>query len=733
MAYDIGPKIGIEGEKEFRSAITNINTTMKTLGTEMNVVASQFDKNDNSVKSLTAKNEVLNKQIDAQKQKLDQLKAGLDASADKYGENDKVTQGWQQAVNQATAELNNMERQVKTNNNAMDDSGKKAKKAGADASESSKGWEKLSGGLSKVGQVAAKAVAALATAALGAATAVGGMTVKAAYAADDINTLAKQTGLSTEAIQKFKYASEQIDVPLETLTKSMAKNIKSMKGVQDGTKLSVDAYKTLGIEVLNADGSLRDGQTVYSEVIGALSKMKNETERDALAMQILGKSAQDLNPLILGGADSLKKLGDEAQAAGLILGQESLDNLNKLSDAMDTFKATASGSGNLFATAFAGPMAEGINTITGYMTELSVAFNDGGYAAVSDKLGKIIADIIAKINEVLPKILEFGLNIITKIIDGMSQNLPALVSGAIQILTMLVNSLLGMLPQLLKMGMEIVKELSLGIASALPALIPAVVDTMLSIVDTLIDNIDMLIDAAILIITALAEGLIEALPRLIDKIPEIIVKLVEAIANNLPKIIEAGISIIIALAGALITALPRLIKKIPEIISGIVNAFASYYSKITEIGTNIIEGIWDGIRSMISWLSDKISGFLGGIMKGIKKTLGISSPSKVFAGIGENMALGLGEGFASSMDKVSRQINNSVPTDITMTGEYRATAQLGEGIVNGLASVLGGLAGGAVGAGGPYIIQIPIDGKVVAQVIFDPLQAVAKQRGVALG
>lgn len=120
-------------------------------------------------------------------------------------------------------------------------------------------------------------------------------------------------------------------------------------------------------------------------------------------------------------------------------------------------------------------------------------------------------------------------------------------------------------------------------------------------------------------------------------------------------------------------------------------------------------------------------------MKGIKKTLGISSPSKVFAGIGENMALGLGEGFASSMDKVSRQINNSVPTDITMTGEYRATAQLGEGIVNGLASVLGGLAGGAVGAGGPYIIQIPIDGKVVAQVIFDPLQAVAKQRGVALG
>ncbi len=120
MAYDIGPKIGIDGESEFRNAINGINENLKTLGTEMKVVASQFDKGDNSVEALSAANEVLNKQIDEQKNKLNELQKGLTSAAEKYGENDKVTQGWQRVVNQATAELNTMERQLKSNNDVIE-------------------------------------------------------------------------------------------------------------------------------------------------------------------------------------------------------------------------------------------------------------------------------------------------------------------------------------------------------------------------------------------------------------------------------------------------------------------------------------------------------------------------------------------------------------------------------------------------------------------------------------
>jgi phage-related minor tail protein len=120
MAYDIGPRIGIEGESEFRNAIKQINENMKTLGTEMKVVASQFDKNDNSTEALTARSEVLNKQIDEQNNKLSELRKGLEAAAEKYGENDRVTQGWQRAVNQATADLNNFKHELDNTNSEME-------------------------------------------------------------------------------------------------------------------------------------------------------------------------------------------------------------------------------------------------------------------------------------------------------------------------------------------------------------------------------------------------------------------------------------------------------------------------------------------------------------------------------------------------------------------------------------------------------------------------------------
>ena len=115
-----------------------------------------------------------------------------------------------------------------------------------------------------------------------------------------------------------------------------------MKAVQDGTKLSVEAYEKLGVEVMNADGSLRDSDTVYWEVIDALGKMENETQRDALAMKIFGKSAQELNPLIKGGADTLKQMGDQAQQLGIILDQETLDKANAFNDQIDLLKANAS-------------------------------------------------------------------------------------------------------------------------------------------------------------------------------------------------------------------------------------------------------------------------------------------------------------------------------------------------------------------------------------------------------
>ena len=169
-----------------------------------------------------------------------------------------------------------------------------------------------------------------------------GMAVKAGQAADDLNTLSKQTGISTDTLQRFRFASDTIDVSVETLTGSLTKLTRNMGAAKDGNANLQDGFKKLGVEIVDSSGNLRDNEDVLNDTIAALGQIANETERDALAMELLGKSAQDLNPLILGGADALKKMGDEAAAAGLILSQDALDAANEFNDELDLLKATAS-------------------------------------------------------------------------------------------------------------------------------------------------------------------------------------------------------------------------------------------------------------------------------------------------------------------------------------------------------------------------------------------------------
>lgn len=121
MADNFGLKIGLEGEKEFKKALADINSSFKVLGSEMKLVASQFDKNDKSVDALTSRNTVLNKEIEAQKQKIEVLRAALQNAAESFGENDRRTQAWQIQLNNAEAALNDMERELADNNAALDE------------------------------------------------------------------------------------------------------------------------------------------------------------------------------------------------------------------------------------------------------------------------------------------------------------------------------------------------------------------------------------------------------------------------------------------------------------------------------------------------------------------------------------------------------------------------------------------------------------------------------------
>lgn len=422
MAYEIGPKIGIEGEKEFRDGIKSINETMKTLGTEMKAVTSQFDKNDNSVEALTAKNEVLNKQIELQKQKLAELAKGLDISTEKYGENDTITQGWQRSINEATAKLNNMERELGQNNETIE----KATSSTDDLNEEVKDIaENTENAGAKTDEYGQKLKANLTSAAVIAGVVALGKAVKevaqgtadlargsAAYA-DDMLTLSAQTGVTTKTLQELKYMQELTDVSLEDVTKTMARNIRGMYNAQKGTEDYVKAYAKLGVQVTNTDGSLRDSESVYWDMIDALGQMENQTEADAVAMLLFGRSAQDLNPLIAIGSQGVKEFADEAQRMGAVLSEEALDALGEVDDklqrANQTMEIAKRKIGAELAPAFASATEKIANKVSDMDDEFA-SFAGGGLDLVVGGLEFIIDNrkpIIAGLTGITAGIVAF--------------------------------------------------------------------------------------------------------------------------------------------------------------------------------------------------------------------------------------------------------------------------------------------------------------------------------------
>ncbi|SDN79154.1 phage tail protein [Acetanaerobacterium elongatum] len=713
MADDFGLKIGIEGEKEFKNALREINQSFKVLGSEMNLVSSQFDKQDKSVEALSARNSVLNKEIDEQKNKIETLEKALANAATSFGENDRRTQSWAIQLNNAKAALNGMEREqsqlsvaleqnskeLNTAGNEFNDAEKQArqfgdevKKSGEQSADAGGRFEKLGGVLKGIGAAMATAFAAIGTAAVGAAKTLTDMTVGAAAYADEILTMSTVTGMSAQSLQGYKYAAELVDVSLDTLTGSMAKQIKSMDAARDGNKQMAGAYEKLGISVTNADGSLRNSETVYWEAIDALGKMKEGAERDALSMQIFGKSAQELNPLIAQGSEGIAALTEEARRMGAVMSDESIAKLGKFDDSVQRLKAGSSAAKNALGMVLLPQLQliadEGVALLGDFTRGLNEAGGDWG--KISDVIGSTMGGIANMILQSLPQIIDTGMEIVGSIGNAVIDNLPMLIDtasqmiftllqglisalpqmaeGALQLVLSLVNGIITNLPALVQAAITMMVTLATGIGQALPELIPAIVQAIITIVETLIANLDKILEAAFAIMEGLVTGLLNALPLLIDALPRIIEEIINFITNNLPKMVDMGIKLIVQLAEGLIKAIPQLVASIPQIISALVNGLGNAVQAVQSIGVDIVKGLWEGIKSMSNWLLDMIGRFFGDLIDGIKEFLGIHSPSRVFAGIGANMAQGLAAGFVKAMNAVTTDIQSAIPTNLDVSG-----------------------------------------------------------------
>lgn len=373
MAVSIGPKLGIDGEKEYRDSINQIIQQAKTLGSEMKLVTASFDENTEAEEKAQRTAEVLNKQIDVQKKRVDALNGMLEKSADLYGANDTKTLKWQEAVNDANAELKNLERQLDETQSGLS--------GFADSLDDSAGsLDDMSGALSETGEAAGAAsgtlgdlagkfgidlpdalgeidlggintdmlgLAGVLGAAAGYMVEIGKETIELA---ENLKLLSGTSGLSTTALQEWGYAGEQAGVSMEEiadLTKDLRKNaVAAVEGNEEMAK----SFEELGVTLTDENGNIRDTDDLFNDVVYALANMEEGAERDTLAMSLMGEGALKLNPIINDGAEALDNMKQAAHENNQVLSEEGVAAVDKFHKRLDNLVGKIKGS---FRQAFA--------------------------------------------------------------------------------------------------------------------------------------------------------------------------------------------------------------------------------------------------------------------------------------------------------------------------------------------------------------------------------------------
>lgn len=404
----------MEGEKEqkYRKNIERLSASMDVLDAEMRKVSAKYADNAESAELSAAKTDLLTKKISLQYDKIDNLKAALEEAAENYGSNAVETLRWEKELNNAEAELYKLNGQLKNNTAQVEDTTTATEDAGQSMGNlgdvvnglTSKLGIQLPGGMKSsmnaMGSLDASSLAlaggfaAVAAAIVKAEKAMISMTKESAAFADNIITLSMQTGQSTQQLQEFAYASKLIDVSVDTLQGSLTKLTNNMQDTMNGTGNAKASFEALGVSVTNADGSMRSANDVFYETIDALGKVKNETERDAMSMDIFGRSAQDLNPLIIQGSKTLKAYADEAHNVGYVLDDEALSALGAVDDAYQRLQKTQEGVKNQLAVEFAPYLEEFYGDVTTMVKDGGKAIKDSGIVDAFGMLLETVGDIL---------------------------------------------------------------------------------------------------------------------------------------------------------------------------------------------------------------------------------------------------------------------------------------------------------------------------------------------------
>lgn len=447
---------------------------------------------------------------------------------------------------------------------------------------------------------------------------------KADMAITDMSDNANKMGTTMESIQNaYQGFAKQNYTMLDNLKLGYGGTKEEME------RLLADAEKISGIEY---------DISSYADIVDAIHVVQTE-------MGITGTTALEASTTIQGSVSSAKAAWENLTTG---IADENADLSGLIGEFVDSVAVAA-------------------ENIIPRVTQILSGFGE----AITQVAPVVAEQVPLMLSEALPPLLEAAISLVEGAANGLVEVLPdilnmaldvlpQLITAAGNIITNLAGALVEVAPMLLDSGLDLLEQLTDGILNGIPDMIdriPKIIDEFLQYITKRLPDI---LKKGTEILKKLMNGIIQAIPQLVAALPKVISAFTEFVVQNLPLIVESGISLLLSLIDGIINSIPDLIDAIPQVIDAICQSIENLLPAVIDAGANIVNGVWEGIRSMGAWLGEKVSDFFSGIVDGVKELLGIQSPSKVFAGIGKNMALGLGEGFDDEFDPIQKKINGAL-------------------------------------------------------------------------
>ena len=528
--------------KKDDQALKNLDKALKLDPTNVDLLAAKEQVLADKTSLVTQKMDILQQ---VQQDALTNLPEDAQLSASQMAELETEIAMTGNTLNELSGEADNA-------SDDLQDVGESADTAGEEVEESAESFEGLGEAAEAAGEVAVAALEAVVVAAAAVGTAVAGAMVTAGTAmvnatmetsklADEIGTLSAQTGLTTDTIQELNYAAELLDVDTSTVTGSMTKLEKTMGSAASGSKSAQQSFADLGISIKDSNGNLKDADEVFWEAIDALGQIESETERDVASMALFGKSAKELNPLILAGSDTFRQLADEAHRTGYVMSSETVDAFGNLDDNMQRLsngaQAVEQSFGQILLPLLTDMSGEAVDLLGEFSGALSKAGGD------IDSIGSIIEDFAPQALDMVEKYVPQILKIFEKTFNA------------------LVPVVMSVVPQLITLAGSLIETLAVSIASNADSFLSAFSSLFESVVNSAITLLPVLVPLAVNLVMTLADALISNAPLLFDSALSIIMTLCQMLLTpeNIEAILMSATAIITGLLDGLTTALPILI------------------------------------------------------------------------------------------------------------------------------------------------------------------------------